>query len=286
MSRSRAEQPTPNRRVSAVDWIMVGLALMSVLILVTVEAFGFLLEGRPEWRLWLIYADVGLCGVFLIEFLVQMARAPSRRDFVKGRWYDLIGMVPISHPLLRGFRLFRIVRIVVVLSRVSKTSSRAFGEAAVENLVRRYREVFIEAIEGRIMLASLDIVEPPLTRSRLPARIADALDKRRGELRTTVHQSLQKVPVIRHLMKLNVSQDLLGAVEDVVLETVVTALRSDELNRVVQESFEVGIEELRRAVRDKEDERASAGTESTNQLSSEGQAAETHASGLPRKLIG
>jgi voltage-gated potassium channel len=235
------------RRVGALDWIMIALAVASVLVLILTESFGFLVEDT-SWRLWLIYADVALCGVFLLEFLVLLARAEDRRAFVKGRWYDLIGMVPISHPLLRGFRLFRIVRVVVVLSRVSKTADRSFGDAAVERMVQRYRDVLVDAVEQRILLRSLEVVEPPLLRSRLPMRIADALDARRGDLRAAVHSSLQGVPIIRHLMKLNVSQDMLRAVEDVVLETVVTALRSEEINRVVQDSFREGIAELRRAV--------------------------------------
>jgi voltage-gated potassium channel len=247
------------RRVGALDWIMIALALASVLLLIVTESFGFLLEDT-SWRLWLIYADVALCGVFFVEFVVLAARSPDRRAFVKGRWYDLIGMVPISHPLLRGFRLFRIVRVFVVLSRVSKTADRSFGDAAVERLVQRYRDVLVDAVEERIFLRSLEVVEPPLLRSRLPSRIADALDARRGDLRAAVHSSLQGVPIVRHLMRLNVSQDLLRAVEDVVIETVVTALRSEEINLVVQDSFREGIAELRRAIKEEQsvEERAAA----------------------------
>jgi voltage-gated potassium channel len=245
-------EPTTPRRIGARDWIMIALAIVSVLVLVMAEAFGFLLDGRPSWRLWLIVADVALCGVFFVEFLVLLVRSDDRLAFVKGRWYDLIGMIPITHPLLRGFRLLRIVRVFVVASRLKRGADLAFGDAIVERLAARYRDVLVEAVETRILLRSLDVVEPPLVRSRLPAKIADALDRRRGDLSTAVHSSLQKVPIVRQLLKLNLSQDLLRAVEDVVLETVVTAMRSDEINRIVQESFEQGFGELRRAVLEKE----------------------------------
>jgi voltage-gated potassium channel len=238
-------------RATLLDWLMIALALASVVVLVALEAFGFLLVDQPEIRLWIIYADVAICGVFFLEFAVQFLRSRDRRRMLRSRWYELIGMIPISHPLLRGFRLFRIVRVVVVTGRLKRGVRRTFGDAAVDSFLRRYRDAIVRSVEDQIMLHSLDVVEPALVNSRLPASIADALEARRGDLTATVHQSLEKIPIVRRLLKLNLSQDLLRAVEDVVIETVVTSLRSDEVNRVVQESLHRGVAEIRRAVKEK-----------------------------------
>jgi len=59
--------------------------------------------------------DVLLSIVFLIDFLVRLRRAPSRRDYVFRQfgWADLLASLPFPQfKILRLFRLFRVTRLL------------------------------------------------------------------------------------------------------------------------------------------------------------------------------
>jgi voltage-gated potassium channel len=61
--------------------------------------------------------DVILSVVFLIDFLVRLARAPSRADYFLRRygWADLLASLPF--PELKLLRIIRLVRVVRLLRR-------------------------------------------------------------------------------------------------------------------------------------------------------------------------
>ena len=59
--------------------------------------------------------DILLSVVFLIDFLVRLRRAPSRRDYVFRQfgWADLLASLPFPQfKILRVFRLFRVTRLL------------------------------------------------------------------------------------------------------------------------------------------------------------------------------
>src|SRR4051812_2994907 len=59
----------------------------------------------------LLYADTAVCGIFLIDFLRSLYRAPNRvRYLATWGWLDLLSSVPTIGPLRLG-RAGRIVRI-------------------------------------------------------------------------------------------------------------------------------------------------------------------------------
>jgi len=55
--------------------------------------------------------ELGLTGVFLLEFASRFAAARSRRAYLKGHWIDLVALLP-SIRALRAFRLLRLLRLV------------------------------------------------------------------------------------------------------------------------------------------------------------------------------
>jgi voltage-gated potassium channel len=89
------------------------LTVFSLLIMV-----GLLLPLNPETNSLLRFYDNIICVVFLIDFGLNMVRAPSKRTYLfrERGWLDLIGSIPALGffqltALLRLARLSRLVRI-------------------------------------------------------------------------------------------------------------------------------------------------------------------------------
>ncbi len=243
-------EKTPNakRRVGWNDWLMVFLAILSLVILIVESAFGRGID--PAHRRILFIADLAIVGIFILEFSIRLGRAQRKWHFVLSHWYDVIGMIPVGHPMFRSFRLLRILRIVVITSRFVRATNRTFGEMTVEALASRYRDALVGAIGNQIILQSLDFIEPPLVRTRLPSIVGATLASRKEDLSAAVRESIQGRPIMRKLVRLPWSNEILGALEDVSLEVVVGVLESDEINSTVQQAVASALDEIRRSVRE------------------------------------
>ncbi len=55
--------------------------------------------------------DTAVCGVFLLDFAIQLHRAESKLAFLKWGWIDLIASIP-NIDVLRWGRLARVLRII------------------------------------------------------------------------------------------------------------------------------------------------------------------------------
>lgn len=73
-----------------------------------------LIEGKTEMRQILEYADLGVCALFLVDFLLNLKRAPNRwRYMYTWGWIDLASSIPMVDVLRvgRAGRIFRIFRV-------------------------------------------------------------------------------------------------------------------------------------------------------------------------------
>lgn len=96
---------------------MLGLSVYALAALAT----DTIVPLRPSTREILGYADVLLCGVFFVDFVIQLARAPNRRQyFFRWGWIDLLSSIPMVDALRIG-RAARVLRILRVLRAVRST---------------------------------------------------------------------------------------------------------------------------------------------------------------------
>src|SRR5262245_1123657 len=111
----RAQTAVPRRihRVRVVDWLMVLLAIVSVGMLVWV----WLADPPVATQRLLFKVDIGICAVFFVEFLFRWRSVGWGWAFLGRNWFEVVGMIPVSHPALRAFRLVRIVVLVARLGR-------------------------------------------------------------------------------------------------------------------------------------------------------------------------
>ena len=205
------------------------------------------IEDAGEILYWFIVADVAICGLFAIEFFARMRGQPSKWAYTKSRWYDVLGMIPVSHPMFRGFRLVRLVRIAVITSRLVRATNRSFGELLVESTVRRFRDTLVDVIGGAVVVRGIDMVQPWLVRARFAEQIGEAMEDKRADIHRMVQDSMRQLPGGRVLVERPI-RGLVERAESAAVQAVIDVLRSAELNRVVQQSTANVLAELRTSI--------------------------------------
>lgn len=232
-------------RIAALDWLMLLLALLSIGLL----AWETWWPVTAQQRQWILRADYGVCAAFLAEFLWRWHVDGWRWRFLARNWYDILGMIPVSQPALRGFRLFRVVRIVVLLSRFGMAADRALGEEFTYRLVNRFADPIIDAISGSVTMAVLDEVAEVLEKGTYTRNIARALDENHPQLRGLIADKLRADPRTGRLSRLPFYEDIVGTVVDASLSVAQEILRDPRTDRLVADMLHENLTQLREAVR-------------------------------------
>ncbi|HEX4895873.1 MAG TPA: ion transporter [Solimonas sp.] len=241
-------------RVSPLDWLMLALALISIGLL-GYETWG---PVSAEQRREILLADVVICGIFALEFLWRWRGSGWRSDFVWRNWYEILGMIPAAHPAIRGFRLFRVLRIVVLLARFGSAADRALGDDFTYLLVNRIKDRLVRTISGAVTVAVLDEVAEVLNKGTYTRNISRALQENERELRATILEQLRKDPQTGRLSRLPFYQDIVESVIDAGLRVVEGVLRDPRTDELVADMLRENITQLRQAVAAHEAERQQA----------------------------
>ncbi len=261
MSVPRPAEPTPGpeavpetlaeaaRRVPVLDWLLLILALISIALL-SYETWG---NVSPEWGRRLIRADYAICAIFAVEFLWRWSQDGWTRRYLARNWYEVLGMIPVSEPALRGFRLFRVVRIVILLSRFGMAADRALGDEFTYRLVNRFRDSIMRAVGGMITLAVLAEVSEVLKRGTYTRNVARALEENDRELRAMIADKLGQNPHTRTLSRLPFYNDIVNAVVDAALGLAHDVLNDPRTDELVADILRENVDQLRAAVQAKED---------------------------------
>ena len=256
---SRETKPTLGRRLGAVpllDWVMLVLALVSVGLLAW-EAWGPVTEGQREA---IIAADIGLCALFAAEFVYRWRNNGWGLGFVARNWYEILGMIPATHPALRAFRLFRVIRIVILLARVGAAADRAFGEYFTYQLLRRFKAGIVDAIRGVVTLAVLEEVTEVLQKGRYTRNVAQALEQNIDSLEDVVAEKLAEDPRLGRLSRLPFYSEVVRAATETTFQVVLHVLEDERTDQLVADILRENLEQIRAAVQAREDQRDRAMT--------------------------
>lgn len=129
--------------VSPYQLFMLALCLWAILSLAT----DTVVRLDPETSRVLDYADNVVCGLFFIDFLTNLYRAPRRWAYLASwGWIDLLSSVPTVDSLRWG-RAARIMRILRVLRGVK--SARAIAHFVV---ARRAQSAFLATMLLALLL--------------------------------------------------------------------------------------------------------------------------------------
>lgn len=229
------------RRVSPLDLAMLALAVFSVGLLVYVTFFPHSTE--TAYRVFII--DTVVCGVFALEFLWRWRRAGWDKWFPLRNWYEVLGMIPIAHPALRGFRL---LRILVVLMRLARTADRAFGELFTQRLIERMSRPIVLAIKKPITIAVLDEVVKVLETGNYPQNLARSLGENQTLLRGIIAEKLKNDRQAGRLSKLPFHDEVVRSVIDTAMRVTLEVLSDPRIDEFFAHVVRENREQIRSAV--------------------------------------
>ena len=239
------------RSVSILDWLLLVLAVVSIGLL-SWETWGHV---SPETSAKLIKADYAICAIFAVEFLWRWSEDGWTRRYLVRNWYEILGMIPVSEPALRGFRLFRVVRIAILLARFGMAADRALGDEFTYRLVNRFKDSLLRAIGGLVTLAVLAEVSEVLRKGTYTRNVARALEENDKELRAMIADKLKAHPRTRALNRLPFYGDIVDSVIDTAIGIVHDVLNDPRTDELVADVLRENVDQLRAAVQEREDAR-------------------------------
>lgn len=233
----------PGRTVVAdfVDIAMLVLAVFSVGLL----GYAMFFEPRLFNAAWLIILDTAICGVFLIEFLWRWRKTGWQRRYPFTHFYEILGMVPLAHPALRGFRL---LRIIVVLVRLGRAVERVLRNRVTYNLVARLSEPIVLAIKKPVTIAVLDEVVKVLATGNYPQNLARSLRENSDELQALVAEKLNQDPTAGRLKLMPFHDQIVRTVIDTSMRVVLEVLADPRIDEFFADVVRENQAQIRHAV--------------------------------------
>lgn len=211
--RGTGPAPRPGRPttppVTAVDWLMLLLAVVSVALLVWITFW----DVDPEWERRVVVADYVVCGVFAVEFAARWRRSGLGWRFPRRYWYEVVGMVPLSDP---AFRSFRLIRIVVIAVRLGRAADRAYGDRATAYVVGRFADTIVDIIRRPVTVAVLDEVIAVVQTGNYAEHVAAAIEQNRAELDAMIVELIREDRTTGRLRFVPFHDDVVRLVSDTV----------------------------------------------------------------------
>lgn len=233
--------PRRIHRVRVVDWLMVALAIVSVGMLVWV----WLTDPPRATQELLFRIDVGICAVFFLEFVFRWRSVGWGWKFLGRNWFEVVGMVPVSHPALRAFRL---VRVVVLVARLGRAVDRTIGDAVTQRLVNRFLGTVIDVLKKPVTVAVLDEVAAVLKTGRYAQNVSRALSDNRDELRTLVLDKVKADPAAGRFKRLPFHDEIVGTVTDTAIRVVLEMLADPRTDAMISDTLRENLDQIRSAV--------------------------------------
>lgn len=233
--------PRRIHRVRVVDWLMVLLAIGSLGMLVWV----WLADPPVATQRIVFRVDIGVCAIFFVEFVVRWRAAGWGWSFLGRNWFEVVGMVPVSHPALRAFRL---VRIVVLVARLGRAVDRTIGDAVTQRLVNRFLGTVIDVLRKPVTVAVLDEVAAVLRTGRYARNISRALTDNQVELRQMVLDKIKADPTAGRLKRLPFHDEIVGTVTDTTIRVVLEMLADPRTDDMISDTLRENLDQLRAAV--------------------------------------
>lgn len=228
--------------VTVVDWLMLVLAIGSVALLSWITFF----DVDPATERRIIIADYVVCGIFAVEFGWRWRRSEMGWRFLRTYWYEIIGMIPLSHP---AFRSFRLLRIVIILARLGRALDRAIGDRATAYLVGRFSDTIVGVIRKPVTIAVLDEVVAVIQTGHYPDHIASALERNRGALDDLVVDLIRENERTGRLKFVPFHDDVVRLVSDTVVAILGDGLKDPRIHELIADAIGESAEQLRASVR-------------------------------------
>lgn len=229
---------------TALDWFMLLLAVVSVALLVWITFW----DVAPEVHDRVVRADYVICGVFALEFVWRWRRSGMGWRFLRSYWYEILGMIPLSNP---AFRSFRLLRIVVIFARLGRAADRAFGDRMTAYVVGKFTTTIVDIIRRPVTVAVLDEVIAVVQTGNYAEHVAAAIEENRAELDGLILELIREDQTTRHLRLVPFHDEIVRTVSDTVLRIVHTGLHDARVHELISDAIRESAVHLRANVRER-----------------------------------
>ncbi len=237
--------PEDRPRISITDWLMLVLAVVSIGLLAW-ETWG---QVDAPMRELILQIDLAICGIFAAEFALRASRTEDRIGFVTRNWYEVVGMIPAAHPAIRGFRLFRVIRILILLGRFGNTVNRVYGAGTFNRWLQRGRMHIVRFFSGAITVSVLDEVAAVLVKGQYTRNIARALEENRRPLKEMLGEKLRNDPELKRFARLPFYGAMVDTAVAASLRIAHEALTDPRTDELIADALRENLNQLRDAVR-------------------------------------
>ncbi len=234
-----ADAKTPSLRT---DIAMLVLAIISVVLVVWITFFP--VSGTTYHAI--VIVDTSICAIFAVEFLWRWRRAGWPWSFPFIYWYEVLGMIPVTSPLFRGFRL---LRIVVILIRLGRVADRALGQRVTATIVNRSVGTIVEIIKRPMTVAILDEVSGVLRAGHYTQNIAAALEENHAEIDQLIMDLIKNDPQTGKLRYVPFHDDIIRLVADTVYRMLRQLLDDPRTDELVADMLRENLDQINDAVR-------------------------------------
>ncbi|MEV0250047.1 ion transporter [Nocardia sp. NPDC050712] len=225
------------------DVLMLALAVVSVALLVWITVA----TVDENTRRTVVFLDYVICGVFALEFVWRWGRAGWRWTFPFRYWYDVLGLIPVTSPWLRGFRL---LRIAVLVARLVRAADRAFTEKIVTAVVNRFLPTIIELTRRPMTIAVMDEVAHVLRTGHYTRNIAAALAENRVEMDAMIVELIKSDPQAGKVRYIPFHDEILRLIADTVFRILFGVLADPRTDELVSDAIRENVDQIRQAVHD------------------------------------
>ncbi|MBJ8346091.1 ion transporter [Antrihabitans sp. YC2-6] len=251
------DRPYPRKPpTKIIDFVMLGLAVVSVLLLAWITFF----DVPDDLVHKVIIADYIVCAIFAVEFAYRWRKSGETWKFPVRYWYEVLGMIPVSDP---AFRSFRLLRIIVVLARLGRTADRAFGARITGALVDRFVVTIVDVIKRPITVAMLDEVAGVLQAGHYTANIARALEENRSELDAMILEQIKRDPQAGRFKFLPFHDDIINIAADTTFRILLATLADPRTDELVSDMIRENLDQIRDAVKQGHDKEESVAESTT-----------------------
>ena len=231
-------------KVRLVDWLMLALAVASVIYLVWITFW----DVSPGTLTTIQRIDYIVCAIFAIDFLFSWKREGTGWRFLRRNWYEILGMIPIATP---GLRNFPWLRIVFVFARLGRVIDRAFGEQITSNLLNKFTKTIVGVIKRPITIAVLDEVGGVLRSGHYTQNIARALEENHHELDAMILELIRNDPQTGKLRYLPFHDDLVRLAADTSFRIIFRMLADPRTDELVSDMLRENVEQIRASVHER-----------------------------------
>ncbi|MET8651412.1 ion transporter [Nocardia aurea] len=236
-------RPADKRPALWTDLVMLALAVVSLVLVVWVSFF----TVSDTVYHTVVVTDWVICGIFAAEFLWRWRRAGWPWTFPFVYWYEVLGMIPVTSPFFRGFRLLRVVVIAVRLGRVA---DRALGDRVTAAVVNHFVKTIVDVIKRPMTIAVLDEVAHVLRTGHYTRNIAAALEENRSEMDEMIVELIKKDPAAGKVRYIPFHEDIMRLVADTTFRIVFQVLADPRTDELVSDMIRENVDQIRTAVRD------------------------------------